>query len=422
MRNDMTIQRAPRSRSRLGLGVGLGLVLLTGATGCDSLLEVSNPGAVQAEDLNNPGLAATLVNSALGHYECALTSYIVSVSLLSAETINASSWLDINPWGWRGMELQTTTGGCATGRNSTGLGAYTALQQARFMAEDAGRLISGFPDGQVAQKNEYLGLLSAYAGYSWTLLGEGYCEMAVDQGPLLTRAQMFAGAEERFTAAIGFAKAAGNANLERMATLGRARARLSLGNRDGAFTDAATIPAGFIWTAQYSTVNAIRENRVFNMNQANRFLSVEPTKYFAQTVGGVPDTRLPVTNSGIRGHDGATFHYFQNKYTSSAAAIPMATWREAQLIMAEARPAEAVAAINRLRAFHKLPEYTGTGSLADVLEERRRELFLEGHRLHDMLRHNLPFPQGANHKGQPYGPTTCMPLPEQEKRNNPNIG
>lgn len=420
MRNEMMIQRAPRSRSQLGLG--LGLALLTGVAGCDNLLDVTNPGAVQADDLASPALAQTLVNSALGHYECALPSYIVSVSLLSAETINASTWLNINPWGWRGVELETTSGACAGGRNTTDLGAYTALQQARFMTENAGRLISDFPDAQVPRKNEFLGILSAYAGYSWTLLGEGYCEMAVDQGPLMTRQQMFAGAEERFTTAIQFAQAAGLTDLGRMATLGRARARLSQGNLDGAYADAATIPEGFAWNAGYSTVNAIRENRIFNMNQVNRFVSVEPNAYFGLTVGGVADPRVPVTNSGLRGHDGATIHYFQNKYTSSAASIPMATWREAQLIMAEARPSEAAAAINRLRAFHNLPAYTGSGSLADVLEERRRELFLEGHRIHDMLRHNLPFPQGVNHKGQSYGPITCMPLPEQERRNNPNIG
>jgi hypothetical protein len=60
--------------------------------------------------------------------------------------------------------------------------------------------------------------------------------------------------------------------------------------------------------------------------------------------------------------------------------------------------------------------------LADVLEERRRQLFSEGHRLNDMLRHDIPFPEGLNHKGQAYGNITCMPLPEQEKRANPEIG
>ena len=48
-------------------------------------------------------------------------------------------------------------------------------------------------------------------------------------------------------------------------------------------------------------------------------------------------------------------------------------------------------------------------------------LFTEGHRLGDMLRHNIPFPTGTNHKGQTYGPITCLPLPEQERLNNPNL-
>ena len=88
-----------------------------------------------------------------------------------------------------------------------------------------------------------------------------------------------------------------------------------------------------------------------------------------------------------------------------------------------ARPAEAVARINALRqsqGIALLPAGT-TGSLALVLEERKRQLFSEGHRLNDMLRHNIAFPQGANHKGQAYGPITCMPLPDQVRQNNPNV-
>ncbi|TVP49095.1 MAG: RagB/SusD family nutrient uptake outer membrane protein [Gemmatimonadales bacterium] len=416
------IQTRPRGgmnrvgQAFLALGVAVGLAA------CDSLLEVDNPGAVEAADLNNPALAATLLNSALGQFECAFTSYVASTSVLSAETINASSWLDINGWGWRGIELETITGGCPAGRNATGLGAYSPLQQARYLAEDATRLIEEFPAAQVPQKDQMLGLLAAYAGYSWALLGEGFCEMAVDTGPLKTRQEMFQGAEAHFDRAIQLAQAAGNDALQRMALVGRARVRLNQGNMDGAYADASGIPQGFAWHAEYSTVNGIRENRLFNMNRLNRFISVEPGAYFGLTVGGQPDTRVPVVNSGQNGHDGVTRHYFQNKYPTPATHIRMASWFEAQLIMAEARPTEAVSAINRLRAAQDLPAYTGTGSLEDVLEERRRQLFLEGHRLNDMLRHNIPFPSGVNHKDQPYGPITCMPLPEQERRNNPNIG
>jgi hypothetical protein len=69
------------------------------------------------------------------------------------------------------------------------------------------------------------------------------------------------------------------------------------------------------------------------------------------------------------------------------------------------------------------------------VEERRRELFLEGQRLGDMNRYLLPrlpadgtpFPNGgtylsqacpgANAQGYPFG----FPLPDVERNNNPNI-
>jgi starch-binding outer membrane protein, SusD/RagB family len=404
--------------------VVLGLAPLTG-TACDALLEVELPGNVAATDLNNPGLAQTLVNSALGQFECAYTSYVATTGILSHEYINASSWLNINTWGWRGLELYTITGSCPTGRDATGLGAYTPLQQARYLAEESTRLITDFPDDEVPGKAEKLGLLGAYAGYAYVLLGEGFCEMAVDQGPLMTRQEVFQAAEERFNEAITHAQAAGSTGLRLLALAGRARARLDLGDLTGAATDAEQIPEGFIWNAEYSTVNGLRENRVYNLNRRNRNLSVEPDAYGDVRIGDLPDPRVPVRNSGLRGHDGATVHWYQEKYNTAADPIPMASWEEAQLIIAEARPEETVAAINRLRASQDLPplEVTGDEDLLElVLEERRRQLFSEGHRLNDMLRHNLPFPTGVNHKGQAWGPITCMPLPDQERLNNPNIG
>ena len=39
-----------------------------------------------------------------------------------------------------------------------------------------------------------------------------------------------------------------------------------------------------------------------------------------------------------------------------------------------------------------------------------------------MVRHNIPFPSGTNHKGQIYQDVTCIPLPDVERLNNPNIG
>src|SRR5690606_38617952 len=132
---------------------------------CDGLLEVENPGAVEASDLENPALAGTILNSALGQFECAYTSYVISTALLADEVINSSGWLNINPWGWRGLELEEIVGSCPGGRAATGLGAYSPLQQAVYLTTDGTRLIDGFPADQVpGDKDEMLGLLAAYGG------------------------------------------------------------------------------------------------------------------------------------------------------------------------------------------------------------------------------------------------------------------
>ena len=94
----------------------------------------------------------------------------------------------------------------------------------------------------------------------------------------------------------------------------------------------------------------------------------------------------------------------------AAAVVAVLAWQRGEL---SALAAEAAAA----RAQHE--------ELSRVREERRRELFLEGHRLYDTIRFNLPlvpaagavFPNG----GGTYGNNKCLPLPDVERLNNPSI-
>jgi hypothetical protein len=58
---------------------------------------------------------------------------------------------------------------------------------------------------------------------------------------------------------------------------------------------------------------------------------------------------------------------------------------------------------------------------AQVVEERRRALWLEGQRMNDMLRLHLPFASGTAPNGHKYGTQTCFPLPLIERIGNPNI-
>ena len=88
----------------------------------------------------------------------------------------------------------------------------------------------------------------------------------------------------------------------------------------------------------------------------------------------------------------------------------------------------AVGIINVLHARVGLPSFQSTAETviqAQVQEERRRELFVEGHRLFDTIRFNIPlkpavgapFPNG----GGTYGANKCLPLPDIERLNNPGI-
>jgi hypothetical protein len=381
---------------------------------------------VQATDLDNPALSSTMVSSALGEFECAYGQYVATTGILSGEYIVSGFSVGSNVWGWRGdAEIRGTPGECNAGTGVGGYGYYTPLQRARFLAEDGAKRITAFPDAQVANKNLLLAQLAAYEGYSLALLGEGFCNMALDGGSLMTKAQVWSQAEARFTAAIGFAQAAANADILNMSYVGRARVRLDQGNGAGAAADAALVPAGYVHNATYSNTIPRRYNKVFNNTVTALDLAVA-AGYRGLTIGtGAADSRVVATDAGRNGNDGVTRQWNQGKFTSNAASIPIASYREAQLIIAEVQGGQAaIDAMNRVRAATGLANLTAAETAdipAQVIEERRRTLFSEGQRYNDMFRFNIPFPTGTNHKGQAYGSVTCVPIPDIERLNNPNL-
>ena len=212
-----------------------------------------------------------------------------------------------------------------------------------------------------------------------------------------------------------------------MARVGRARTRLNLANLTGADADATLVPAAYARVAAYSIAEPRRENRVFNASITARDISVAPA-YRNLTVGSpaVPDTfRVKVVDAARNGQDGVTRQWDQLKYTAKTSGINIASYTEARLIMAEAAGGvSAIAILNALRTGRGMPQLTAAEQAdvpGTVVEERRRWLFSEGQRYNDMLRKGIPFPTGVNHKNQTYGNITCLPLPDVETLNNPNL-
>jgi starch-binding outer membrane protein, SusD/RagB family len=405
---------------------------LVGITACNSLLDVDNPGSVPAESLSDPALAPALAAAAMQTLQCGVIQYAATTGMLSSEYLNANSFVDNHPWEWRGVnEIKAAAGNCNYGRNTTAMGYYTPLQQARFQLDDAFDRLDKFTDAEVTGRAGLMATMRAYSGYALVLLGEGMCEMAINNGPKMTRAEVFTKAEERFTDAIARATAVNDQSILNMARVGRARARLNLKKLPDAAADANAVPSGFVRNAEFTEGGAAqRENRIYNLTIRNEYLSVA-APYRNLTVNGVagnvPDPRVKVIDRAKRANDQVTPLWQQQKFTAGNSSHPIASWNEAQLIYAEAVGGQAgFDAINRVRTANQVPVLTGpvpTGqAFTDlILEERRRQLFSEGQRYGDMLRYSLPFTTGTTLRGNRYSDLTCTPLPDVETRNNPNF-
>lgn len=398
------------------------LVLATGA--CTSLIEVDAPSRVAADKLDDPSNASLLVNSVGADYECALAGYIVAAGLVGNELEIGSTGIAVKEYDKRDFNPSASLYSTAA---CTGLGVYKPLQTARFQGDNTTRLLEGWSDTEVANRQQLIATASAYAGYSLLLLGESMCSAAIDVGPEITPAQMFQEAEARFTKALTAAQ--GNADLTNWARVGRARARLRQGNASAAATDAQSVPVGFVKTATYSTEVPRRENLVWVNGQRARLFVIDPS-YRGLTFNGTADPRVNVVPGPVAmASDGVTPLWITNKYASASASIPLATGLEARLIVAEAAGGQtAVDIINELHDLVGLPHFSSSDPAAiqaQLVEERRRTFFLEGHHLGDVRQYNIPLTPapGVPFKdgGGTYRDQKCFPLPDSERLNNPNI-
>jgi len=395
-----------------------------GLSGCEGLLDVRLPGEVLEETVSSSIYAELFTQSAVASFECAFSTFValsgnVTDELASSGSLEAHIRYDMRNVGPDYPPY--ATGLCG------GLGAlYTPMSQARWMADEAIRRLNAATDAEVAKRQSLLATANAYAGYSYLMFGESWCSAAFDSGPELLPPAVLALAEARFTKAIEAAQAAGATDIGNLARVGRARTRLDLKNLPGAAADARLVPQTFNFMVTRTAATPTRENEVFVQGPYTRDTSVEPA-FWNLTWKGVPDPRVSLTFTGVLARDGQTRLVNANKYPAAGTSMRLASWAEAQLILAEAEGGQtALNAVNALHARAGLPAFVPATD-GDVMqhvirEERRRELFLEGHRLNDMIRHKLPFQTGANpYNNRAYGNTTCFPLPYVETDNNPNI-
>jgi hypothetical protein len=440
-----------RVRSASGLATGLVFIAVVGAAlACTEItsLKQENQGTLDASTLYTPANAALVVNGAIGDFECAYNRYVVGSGLFADELTVAIAQTSNFDYDARRVLTSAPYGTGNCGSPPSGFqqpGIYTPLSVARATGDTAAAKLETFSDADVPNRQKLIGQAYAYAGYSLVLLGESMCSAAINLGPEIQPPALFSEAVARFTKAIAAATAANDATTLNLAKLGRARAELDLSGGSGtnanltaAAAEAAAIPATFVVTTSPDAINARRQNIVFQHISQNAYSTVDPSFRNVPPPDATTgqDPRVVVTNLNRTGTASGSQLWLPAKDATVSSPVRLASYAEAQLIVAEAAARNndlvgAAAGINNARSRTAgLPTYvvpagaTSADVLAQIIEERRREFFVEGHRLGDIRRYGLPFLPAAGSAyqyGGVYGTQTCLPLPDVERINNPTI-
>lgn len=424
--------RGPKGRVARGAILAASLGVLAG---CDlgNLLEVSAPDVITAESLDTPGAAQLMVNSIVAQFECGFSGF-------TFEEMGKSDTLDrVNGAGVSGSEtyrLDTTTGACP--ESPAGYSYYTQFQLTRRIAMRQHELLEGWTNQQVANREPLLATTSFYGAAALAQLGEFFCEMAFDGGPLMTRDETLAVAEEWATQAIDEITALGDIggpnNASRSTTSGmltgayglRARIRWARGSSHwpGALSDANRVTQGYTyfvtretapsrwnksyhagtsvgvsfvmgpfthWTGPANPVtgqewpNPIPFTGYLNLGILPDGRAIGEDMYPITTTANataVPDTRVKTINRTLQG---AGTRPVPNKYTADTDDHPLVSWNDMWLIRAEIEGGQAaIDRVNEIRTARGLPLVTyASPSNADqienmIFEERRRDLWIEG--------------------------------------------
>ncbi len=419
-------------------------ISLSAALGaCSDLLSVENPGAIQDTQLNDETLAPALVQSAVADFQRMYADLAYYGAVLTDEAVTGHNFETIKE-----IDLRI-----AKPNNGTiNSGVYTPLQRARFSGDSiSGRLRVIYGDS--ASKSIGLARTLAYAGYGSMLLGEFMCEAPVDPtSASLGWDDLMRRALDRFDESIVVATAARQGNSKAVASadsilalahVGAARAALNIGDMAKAIEHGSKVPSGISFWVPHSTDKSYLENTFYGATHGNnRNLGVDAYFRF------LGDTRVRHTKTSRTGHNGLTLLWTPFQSPSFGEWVPtvdvefekttpirFASGLEARYIVAEARGAvqETVDLINERR---KVGDPAATdislslgaeGIMAELRNQRRRDFFLDGHRLGDLRRYKKLytvdlFPSGPhpNTEWGNYGLNDCFMLPIQETTGNPN--
>ena len=421
---------------------GFALLLLTAPVACDT--NVSNPGPVQDEFLNDRNAAAAMVSGA---------GRALSQGMNWIGYTGAAVAREIHPAGSTGsFGISNRWQNGELGSDDSDLDTHwEQAQRARWVAEEALRRLEAAgppPSGSLQTPAAYynsLQLAYLYAGYANRVLGENMCDAVIDGSGKLPNATYFTRAESLFTKAIAVTggTAATIATQAQAAYAGRAQVRVFLAKWTEAVADAGQVPIGFVYNMPYYNIgdDAQRNRIAWSIGNQPYRAHTEWNTWYYDYSNASKDPRVPITITTLQGDAaidccGKVPFYPEAKMNTSASPIRLSSGREMRLIEAEAKlrgndVAGAVTLMNTVRTNAGATTITATTSDETwrlLKRERGIELWLETRRLGDLRRWKAGSTPGALDPLESVGPAShlkqqdlCFPISTSEQQTNPKL-
>lgn len=417
------------------------VALSVAACDTDSILEVDTPGTLSVDRLEGPENVALLASGIAGAYHFAIDTHALYTGMFTDEFILAGTFPTRREVDERSVQARNAT---VTDYNELMHRAVfhadtTAMQfEEQLDNEDYASVLTDLNYGIVAG---YL-----YGGLARTDIAEFWCESPIRQSESLSSDQIMEQAIERFDAAIANADraldegtgAAELGDLANAARVGKARALLWLERDTEAAQVAATVPEGFELYAEYSGANTDLYNDVYDFTygdvQVIRWtvgdgtLGSRHNEAYAYYDEWVELGRIDPA-PGLSAFDSNVPVRAQTLYDDAGDDILIASKAEADMIQAEVairegRMGDADGIVNPYRADWDLDDMTFVGMSQDealiaLARERNRELWLTSERQETFRRYYER--DGIDMYPEKPGTQVCVPVPEQEVNNNPNL-
>lgn len=402
--------------------------------------EVTNPGPVNDEALNEPGAYPGIVRGVQFNLSRAVSinAYYGAVAAKEYSTSGRIIATKL-PLAFGQLTVDDMAGGAGTWNWSHG---------ARWQAENGvERLRTAL--GPTFPTNRFAGQLLMYAALANRVLGENMCQAVIDGGAAephtvhLTRAEAYA------TEGIDVATAADDPATASAARAVRASVRLYLGKFAEAATDAAVVPTSFVLTAPFDeqTRNIIVESNDFAISRSTGFRAHTVWRTFFEnyyrTTGDprAPWDSLTSPSTARFGEFTNILWDFQQKYTAYGSPIRLASGREMRLVEAEValRSGDITTAMNLINGIRTVvnsrlnnqPLQPWTASTLqdawDALKrERSIELWLEARTMGDLRRWIADGTYPSMFTISPEIDVAnrirlCLPITRGERQTNPNL-